>query len=446
MRFEPTTTEFCSDALTEWAIRPWVQLALSANFVQLFQFHRLLSVQFHFRHCLCQSQRLFELKFSWSNHVTVAEWYDAYGIHHWRIIRNSYRKSARVGYEPTTTEFLSEALTDWAIRPWVQLAFRANFVHLFQFYRFLSVQFHFGHCLHQSSRLFELKFSSGNLVSVAEWCDTYGIHHWRIIRSSFRKLATVGYKPTTTEFRSDALTVWPFRPWVEPVLRANFVQLLQFHHLLSVHFHFGHCLCQSPRLSALKFSGGNHVSVAEWYDTYGIHHWRIIRSSCTKFAWLIFEPTTTEFRSGVLTEWAIRPWVQLALSATFVQLFQFHRLPSVQSHFQHCLHQSQSLFELKFSWGNHVSVTEWYDAYGIHHWRIIWSSYRNLASVGYEPTTTEFGSDTLTGWAITPWVQLALRPNFVQLFQFYRLLSVRFHFGNCVRQVSILFEFKFFLT
>ena len=61
-----------------------------------------------------------------------------YGIHHWRIFRSSYRKLAWVGFEPTTTEFRSDALTDWAIRPWVQLALRANFVHLLQFH--LSVQ------------------------------------------------------------------------------------------------------------------------------------------------------------------------------------------------------------------------------------------------------------------------------------------------------------------
>ena len=66
-------------------------------------------------------------------------------------------------------------------------------------------------------------------MSAAEWTDTYGIHHWRILRSSYRKLAWVGFEPTTTEFRSDALTDWAIRPWVQLALRANFVQLLQFH-------------------------------------------------------------------------------------------------------------------------------------------------------------------------------------------------------------------------
>ena len=121
-------------------------------------------------------------------------------------------------------------------------------------------------------------------LSVVEWTDTYGIHHWRILWSSHRKLTWVGFEPTTTEFRSEALTNWAIRPWVQLALRANFVQLLQFHHLSSVRFHFGYCLCQSPCLFQSKFSWGNHMSVAEWTHTYGIHHWRILWSSHRKLA------------------------------------------------------------------------------------------------------------------------------------------------------------------
>ena len=56
-----------------------------------------------------------------------------------------------------------------------------------------------------------------------------------------------------------------------------------------------------------------------------------------------------------------------------------------------------------------MSVAEWADTYDIYHWRIPWSSYRKLAWVGFEPTTTEFHPDALTDWAIKPWVQFALR-------------------------------------
>ena len=57
---------------------------------------------------------------------------------------------------------------------------------------------------------------------------------------------------------------------------------------------------------------------------YGIRNWRILRSSYGRLGWVEFEPTTTEFRSDALTDWAIRPWVQLALRANFVQIIQFH--------------------------------------------------------------------------------------------------------------------------
>ena len=36
-----------------------------------------------------------------------------------------------------------------------------------------------------------------------------------------------------------------------------------------------------------------------------------------------------------------------------------------------------------------MSVAEWADTYGIHHWRILWSRGRSLAGVGFENTITE---------------------------------------------------------
>ena len=52
-----------------------------------------------------------------------------YGIHHWRIVWSSYRKLAWVGFEPTATEFRSDALTDWAIKPWVPTMFVCMYEH-----------------------------------------------------------------------------------------------------------------------------------------------------------------------------------------------------------------------------------------------------------------------------------------------------------------------------
>ena len=78
-----------------------------------------------------------------------------------------------------------------------------------------------------------------------------------------------------------------------------------------------------------------------------------------------------------------------------------------------CLHELRGLFQSKFFVGNQMSVAEWADTYGIYHWRILWRSYRKLAWVVFEPATTEVRSDALTNWAIRPWVQVALRANFV---------------------------------
>ena len=94
--------------------------------------------------------------------------------------------------------------------------------------------------------------------------DTHGIHHWRILWNSYRKLAWVRFEPTTTEFRSDALTDWAIKPWVQLTLRVNLVKLTQLHSLFSVKFYFSYCLRQSPRLFWPKFSWGNHMNVVQW--------------------------------------------------------------------------------------------------------------------------------------------------------------------------------------
>ena len=136
-----------------------------------------------------------------------------YGIHHWKVFRISCRKLAWVGFKPTTTEFRSDAPTDWAIRPWVQLALRANFVHLLQFHLFFQCS-HFISVVAFVSRHIYLKQGLAQVIRlVAEWIDTYGTYHWRIFRSSYRKLAWVWFEPTTTEFHSDVLTDWGISPW-----------------------------------------------------------------------------------------------------------------------------------------------------------------------------------------------------------------------------------------
>ena len=153
-----------------------------------------------------------------------------------------------MGPEPTTTEFRSDPISDWAIRPWVQLAVRANFVQLLQFHLFIQCSLFISFFAFTSRHICFKQSLAQAITLVAEWINKYGIHHWRIFTSSYRKLPWVGLEPTTTEFRSDALTDWAIRPWFQLALRANFVQLLQFHLFI-----------QCPRFISIFFFVSRHI-------------------------------------------------------------------------------------------------------------------------------------------------------------------------------------------
>ena len=87
-------------------------------------------LRFHFGHCLCHLQRLFYSIFCTVNHVNVVEWADTHGIHHWMILRSSFRKLIWVGFECHL-----DTLTDGAIRPRVQLTLRATVALILSFIR-----------------------------------------------------------------------------------------------------------------------------------------------------------------------------------------------------------------------------------------------------------------------------------------------------------------------
>ena len=129
-----------------------------------------------------------------------------------------------------------------------------------------------------------------------------GFHIWRISRSSYRKLAWMGFESMTTQFRSDALINWAIISKDQLTLRVNFVQSLQFYlfvqrsHFIMVIAFVSHYICFKRNFVQVI------TLVAEWIDTYGIHHWWIFRSSYIKLAWVGFEPMTTEFRSDALTD------------------------------------------------------------------------------------------------------------------------------------------------
>ena len=79
-----------------------------------------------------------------------------------------------------------------------------------------------------------------------------------------------------------------------------------------------HNICQNNFCNTI-YTKHIYTMYILWYSTL-----KDFWSSYRKLAWVRFEPMTTEFRSDALTDWAIRPWVQLTLRANFVQLLQFH--------------------------------------------------------------------------------------------------------------------------
>ena len=110
----------------------------------------------------------------------------------------------------------------------------------------------------------------------------YDIHNWRIVRSSHRRLARMGFDHIATEFHSDTLINW-IRVWFQLAIRENYAQLLQQFHLFVQYSHF--ILAFAPFSCHIYFKG-NLVQVillvAEWIDGYGIHNGKIFRNSHRK--------------------------------------------------------------------------------------------------------------------------------------------------------------------
>ena len=105
---------------------------------------------------------------------------------------STYRKLAWVGFEPTTTEFCSDALTHWAIRSWVQLTLRANFVQLLQFHLFVQCSC-FISVFAFISRQICFKGSLAQVITlsqvISKWC-----HKGEILKNHFHELLYIpGY-------------------------------------------------------------------------------------------------------------------------------------------------------------------------------------------------------------------------------------------------------------
>ena len=174
--------------------------------------------------------------------------------------RASNRKLSCVGFEATIIKLCLDALTNWAIRPDFQIAVRTNFAQLLQIFIFCSVFiFYCVHCLGHFLRLFKWKF----------WTSVHTFQPIELLLHEF------------TSYSDSNLYSCYFSFFFCSVFRYHFSLLP----LLYVTF------------ALIEFFKGNHMSLAEWSETYAIHDWMIIRKSSRNSAWVKFELTITEFCS-----------------------------------------------------------------------------------------------------------------------------------------------------
>ena len=109
---------------------------------------------------------------------------------HYRATLNYYFEL----FESTTTKFRSNALIDWAISYWAIAAPISSFVQC-------QISFWLLPSLVATFILIEV--SSGHHMRLAELTDTYDIHPWRILWSSYRKL---DFNP---RLLNSVQTLWP---------------------------------------------------------------------------------------------------------------------------------------------------------------------------------------------------------------------------------------------
>ena len=90
-----------------------------------------------------------------------------------------------MGFEPTTTEFRSDALTDWAIRPWLLLVLRANFLQLLQFYLFVHCSRYISAIAFVSHRICFKR----NIAQVITWVQRNELIHMLFTTERFLEVA-----------------------------------------------------------------------------------------------------------------------------------------------------------------------------------------------------------------------------------------------------------------
>ena len=68
---------------------------------------------------------------AWDNHMSMRKWTVADGVHHWRILKGSYRKLVWEGFEPAKIEFNSHAKADCVIYIYIYIYFINSYIYIY---------------------------------------------------------------------------------------------------------------------------------------------------------------------------------------------------------------------------------------------------------------------------------------------------------------------------
>ena len=178
--------------------------------------------------------------------MSAAEWTDTYCIHHWRILGNSYRKLDWLGRKTTTTDFLSTALTNSVIRPWDQVALRANFVELLQFHLFVQCSRFISASAFVSCRI----FFKQNLAQLIIWVQWNRLIHMKTTTEGFSEVRVESLSGISTHkqwilLRTSNQLSYLATSSTRTQSKLCTATLISFLSLV-FKFLFSHCLRQSP--------------------------------------------------------------------------------------------------------------------------------------------------------------------------------------------------------
>ena len=152
-------------------------------------------------------------------------------------------------------------------------------------------------CLCQSPRLVFVD----NYTSVAESADKYGIHHWRILWSSYRMFAWVRFESTTNELMFKRSNWVSYEVVCSTLTQSQSRTATSFSSFVQYHISFWLFSIDSRHVSLIKVfcRSSYECSTMSWYKWYSplTNLWSRFR----KLGWVALEPATSEPFSETLS-------------------------------------------------------------------------------------------------------------------------------------------------